>query len=373
MYSSLWCRNQGFAVAASHFGRRLISSSRILACQDDFRVSYLVHSCGLSPDAAIVASQKVKFQSLEKPESVLALFRQYEFSDAQISNIVRNSPRVLAINAQKTLLPKLEFLTSIGMSRLDLAKTLSNGSWLFNRSLEKSIIPCYNFLKSVVISDAKVLHILRLRARDLGKFPSKDVLANVRLVTELGMPHPCLVLMLTFYTSVVTRRHELFTQIVSQVEEMGFDPGKSNFVQAMVALSGRKTTRRVKEEAYKRWGWSESDTRSAFKMCPNCMIVSEKKIMGIMDILVNKMGWESGKIAKCPYVLMYSLEKRIIPRCSVARVLLLKGLIEEKKLSMASVCLSPEKIFLNGFVTRFLDHVPQLVNVYRGKMDVQDV
>ena len=103
------------------------------------------------------------------------------------------------------------------------------------------------------------------------------------------------------------------------------------------------------------------------------MTKSEKKIMETMDFLVNKMGWESGKIVKVPYVFKYSLEKRIIPRCSVVRVLLSKGLIEEGKLSLATVISNPEEYFSSKFVTRYVNQVPQLSNVYQGKMDVQDV
>ncbi|KAL6137306.1 hypothetical protein ACLB2K_062598 [Fragaria x ananassa] len=270
MLSILLCRNQG----SSHFGRRLISSSRIAAGgQDDPTVSYLVHSCGLSPEAAIEASHKVKLRSLEKADSVLALFRRYEFSDTQISDLVRRHPRLLLVaNAQKTLLPKLEFLSSI-----------CQGSTLLKQ-----------------------------------------------LVTELGMPSNCIAYLLKSHTRIVTKKLEEFGQIVSNVKGMGFGSRKILFVQAMGALSMKKTAWRVKEQVYKRWGWSESDIRSAFRMLPLCMLVSEEKIMGVMEFLVNTMRWKSGEVAEYLYVLSYSLEKRIIPRCSVIRVLLLKGLIEEE-------------------------------------------
>ncbi|KAL6134830.1 hypothetical protein ACLB2K_067058 [Fragaria x ananassa] len=159
--------------------------------------------------------------------------------------------------------------------------------------------------------------------------PSVDVTANIRLVTELGMPSNCIAYLLKSRIRIVTKKHEEFSQIVSNVKGMGFGPRKILFVQAMGALSVKKTTWRVKEQVYKRWGWSESDIRSAFRMLPLCMLVSEEKIMGVMEFLVNTMGWKSGEVAEYPYVLSYSLEKRIIPRCSVIRVLLLKGLIEE--------------------------------------------
>ncbi|KAL6217276.1 hypothetical protein ACLB2K_010493 [Fragaria x ananassa] len=165
---------------------------------NDFTVSYLVNSCGLSPKAAVKASDKVNLQpsSLARPDSVLAVLREHEFSDTQISTLVRRDPRFLLADAKRTLLPKLEFLFSKGMSRLDVAKIVTYNSFLLSRSVENCFVPCYTFLKSVVVCDAKV---------------------------------------------------------------------KSDFVQAMEALSRKETTWKRCQEAYRSWGWSDDDILSAFK------------------------------------------------------------------------------------------------------------
>ncbi|PRQ55511.1 putative transcription regulator mTERF family [Rosa chinensis] len=120
-----------------------------------------------------------------------------------------------------------------------------------------------------------------------------------------------------------------------------------------------------------RWGWSEDDVFSAFKMHPPCMIMSVKKLMQVMDFLVNKMGWSSRMIAKHPLVLSFSFEKRIIPRCSVVKVLMLRGL-KNKNLNLNYVLQPAQKEFLEKFVTKFLDRVPQLLIVYQGNVDIQD-
>ncbi|KAM1815157.1 hypothetical protein ACFX11_028739 [Malus domestica] len=93
--------------------------------------------------------------------------------------------------------------------------------------------------------------------------------------------------------------------------------------------------------------------------------------MQSMDFLVNKMGWSSGMIAKHPVVMNLSLERRLIPRCSVVKVLLLKGLINEN-FNLGSVVIPAEKQFLETFVNRYLGKVPQLLSVYQGKVDIQD-
>ncbi|KAF2322040.1 hypothetical protein GH714_005963 [Hevea brasiliensis] len=78
------------------------------------------------------------------------------------------------------------------------------------------------------------------------------------------------------------------------------------------------------------------------------MALSEKKVMGTMDFLVCKMGWQPAAVTRVPNILGHSLEKRIIPRCSVVRVLLLKGLIKGD-VYLSSVLLPSEKLFLESF------------------------
>lgn len=144
IFSRVFCSNR-FPTEGSHFGlqnqsfgrRRLISSS---AGGDDSTLSYLANSCGLSPEAAIVASHKVKLRSLEKSDFVLALLRRYEFSDTQISTVVCRHPQILVSDTQKTLLPKLEFFCSIGVSGLDLTKILTYKPKLLGTSLKNCII-----------------------------------------------------------------------------------------------------------------------------------------------------------------------------------------------------------------------------------------
>ncbi|KAE8038610.1 hypothetical protein FH972_011104 [Carpinus fangiana] len=122
-----------------------------------FAVSYLINSCGLSTKSAILASQRVLFQSPERPDLVLNFFKENGFSNAQISRIVGMLPLILLSHPEKTLLPKIELLRSIRVSSSDLITILSLNPFLFRSSIKKHLIPCYDFLKSVLLVDEKVL------------------------------------------------------------------------------------------------------------------------------------------------------------------------------------------------------------------------
>jgi mTERF domain-containing protein len=335
-----------------------------------FAVSYLINSCGLPAKSAILASQshRVLFQSPERPDSVLNLLKENGFSNAQISTIVRMHPPILLSHPEKTLLPKIELLRSIGVSSSDLITILSSNPSLFKRNLKKRLIPCYDFLKSVLLVDEKVLKTFKRSSRACLSDVTNTMAPNIALLRQVGAPASTISFLVTTYPSAAFTKYAKFVEAVHQVMEMGFDPMKTVFVLAIqVLLKMSKPNLESRLELYKRWGWSKDMALAAFKRSPNCMVSSEEKITKTMDFLVNKIGWPPKHIATNPVVINLSLEKRIIPRCSVVQILLAQGLIKNK-LALGTFLLPTEKKFLEKFVIRFQDDVPQLLNVYQGKM-----
>jgi hypothetical protein len=125
-------------------------------------------------------------------------------------------------------------------------------------------------------------------------------------------------------------KHSKFVEIVKEVKDMGFDPFRSMFVQAIRVLIGmKKANWENKLEVYGRWGWSKDETLLAFKKRPLIMITSESKITKVMDYLINKMGYPSSDIARIPLIVCFILEERIIPRCSVVQIFSVEGSNQE--------------------------------------------
>lgn len=94
-----------------------------------FTVSYLINSCGLSPKLALSASKSVQFDNRKGPDVVRNFLRNHGFSDDHISQLVRRRTKLLSANAEKTVVPKLEFLSSVGLS----------GTGLFGSSIPTQI------------------------------------------------------------------------------------------------------------------------------------------------------------------------------------------------------------------------------------------
>lgn len=334
-----------------------------------FTVSYLVNKCGLSAERATLLSKKVNFESPEKPNAVLGFLRDQGFSKNQIAKIVKSAPGILLYNPEKTLLPKIEFLRSIWVSRTDLAYNLSTNHHLLLYSLENYILPIFNCFKSVFLTDGRIATTAMWRAAFFCKDPVKNLASNIAALREIGVPESFIRLSSAHFARAMMQDNDQFVEAVSDVKKMGFDPSKSTFMLALHCRSGKGNISRWQRcyEIYSSWGWSEDDIHTAYRIHPGCMLVSERKLTRMMDFLVNKLEWNSQVIARCPGVTCLSLEKRILPRGSVIHFLCLKGWIKKKDVSLRVFCVSEER-FLAKYVTPYGEQVPQIREIYEGKM-----
>ncbi|XP_042508443.1 transcription termination factor MTERF5, chloroplastic-like [Macadamia integrifolia] len=346
-------------------------SSKASRNQNRFVVSYLISSCGLSPAAAISASKKVWFESSDRPDSVLTLFRNHGFTDTQISRLIGKCPSLLLSNPTETLLPKLEFFHSLGVSSPNLARFICKDPKVLFSSLENKIIPTFDFLKSLLGTLENIIG-LNNHSRLIG-CDIQNVGRNIAILREYGVPESNIVRILTYYPITVTPKNDLFKQRVEEIKKMGFNLSKYMFMRVLyVFTSLTKSTWKLKMEAYGRCGFSENEILMAFRRYPCFMEMSEKRIMSHMDFLVNKMGCERAVIITYPQLFGFSLEKRILPRYSVFRVLLLKGLVKEDR-QMVHMLIESEKLFLEKFVTKYDTEVPQLLDVYKGNISLLEL
>ncbi|XP_022153565.1 uncharacterized protein LOC111021035 [Momordica charantia] len=227
---------------------------------------------------------------------------------------------------------------------------------------------------SVLLSDAKVVAALKRTSWIFLEDHSKNLMPNIGVLRDEGVPQPCIALLLTHFPETLMQKTDKFVEVVAEIKRMGFNPNKSTFVLAMHAISGKgnKSIWNRCFDVYRKWGWSKDEILMAFRKHPHCMILSESKISKGMEFFTNKMGQSAGMIAKNPVVLFFSLEKRIIPRCSVIRVLSAKGLMK-REVSLTTVLLPVEKRFLDTFVIKYLEEVPELMNLYQGKTNLAEV
>ncbi|GLT70001.1 hypothetical protein SLA2020_421060 [Shorea laevis] len=100
------------------------------------------------------------------------------------------------------------------------------------------------------------------------------------------------------------------------------------------------------------------------------MAVSEKKIKKFMGFFVTKLKMKPSLISKKTFLIFFSLEKRIIPRCSVLQLLISKRLIKEDT-SILRVLGISENRFVEKLVSKYQNEVPDVVRAHQGKIEFQ--
>ncbi|XP_057730570.1 uncharacterized protein LOC130945894 [Arachis stenosperma] len=269
----------------------------------NFTISYLIATCGFSPETAALLSQKVHFKTPEKPNAVLALLRKYGFSETQIAKYIQKRPVLLLTDAEKIIKPKLKFFSSIGISRVDLPKLVIENQTLLARSLEKCLIPRYEVLKSVVRSEQEVISSLK---RGAMAFVLCDVIKNLipnKDFERFGCASE-------FYLNVgyVSPKRGVYESWVVKgvklAKEMGFDPNKCSFISAIHVLWHMDCAKMdQKTKSLEKWGWSKEASLLSFRKFPAFMSYSPERIGPAMRFLVEDMGWSSEEIARFPTTL----------------------------------------------------------------------
>ncbi|TKY46739.1 Mitochodrial transcription termination factor-related [Spatholobus suberectus] len=332
-----------------------------------FNVFSLINSCGLSPEKALKLSKRLELKNPDGANAVMDLLRNYGFSQTQLCRLVKKIPSVLLSKPDKTLLPKLKFFHSIGFSTTDLPRFLIGNTSFLGLSLDKTIIPRYEIVKSLVHGDKEVVSTLKHDRWyfNRGMFIN-DSVQNVGALRQLGVPQRSISFLVTNFPSVTFMKHSRFAEAMEKVGEMGFDPLKSNFVLALQVLAKMDEAMwKSKLEVFERWGWSRDICLSAFKKHPQFMMLSEKKIMKILSFLMEDMGLPLEDIARCPVILKCNLEKTVIPRFAVVKILKSRGLTK-RDLKISSFIKISEKVFLERYVTRFQKNEPLLLDAYKG-------
>ncbi|XVF82942.1 hypothetical protein PTKIN_Ptkin16aG0092200 [Pterospermum kingtungense] len=340
-------------------------ASKIVGDEHSFTVSYLINSCGLSPDSALSVSKRMQFETSEKPDSVISFFKNHGFSKTQIRDLIKRRPKLLLAVPDKTLLPKFQYFYSKGISRSELARILSSYPRVLEYNLDKNIIPRFNFFKELTHCDDKKVFLAYKNCPMILTYDLKSVFAsNLAFLRDIGVPESIIMTKLVVHPRIFARNHDKFRRYTEEVKKLGFNPSKQLFLIALQSLTeiSRSTWER-KSNIFKQCGWTDKDIVSAFEKNPRCMTFSEQKIIATMNFLVNTMDFKPSFIANCPYLLSYSLERRIIPRCSVLQALVSHGLIKE--FNVFSVLACTETKFLQRFVTPYEDL--NLLKLYNGK------
>jgi mTERF domain-containing protein len=302
--------------------------------------------------------------------TVVEFFRAHGFKNEQISTLTMTRPQLYLFNVHKNFKPKMDFFKSLGLSDLEITKLISARPSILGRSLENQIIPCVQELRRILGTDENVLKAIKAESYVIEPNVEKVLKPNMSMLISHGVPQSVVLKLFYLRQNPLLISMNRLSGIVGEVKKLGFDPKKFQFVLAIRSLAVSKTLWEQKVEAYRSFGLSKDEIYSAFKRDPLVMTISKKKIKKCMSFFVNKLKMKLSLISKKPSLILFSLEKRIIPRCSVLQLLMSKGLIKADT-SIVHAWIITEKEFVNKFVCKYQNEVPDVVRAHQGKIEFE--
>ncbi|CAN6998047.1 unnamed protein product [Brassica oleracea var. botrytis] len=291
------CRPPQRKVAAADVSRRK---------GNNFTLSYLVESLGFTTKLAESILRKVTTEDSNcNPDSVLTLLRSHGFTNSHISTIIRTYPRLLSLDSESSLAPKLRFLTSRGASTSELTEVLSTVPKILGIKKDKALSRYYDFVREIIIATDKNYYSLPEGSAQGNK------LRNVLVLRDMGVPQRLLLPLLISNHHVCCGK-EKFEETLKKVVEMGFEPATFRFVEALRMLY-QLSDKTIREKLcfYGKLGFSVGDVWEMFKKNPSFLPLSEKNVLNSIEAYLG-LGFtrdEFAVLVKChPQCLNYSAE-----------------------------------------------------------------
>ncbi|CAN6360099.1 unnamed protein product [Urochloa humidicola] len=335
-------------------------------------VSYLVSRCGLSPAAAARAAASARLAAspggAAQADAVIALLRRYGFSDADISSTVRKLPIVLASDPVKTLQPKLDFFTSVGVSAPFLPRLISLTPILLHRSVEHHLAPLFATLREVLGgSDDRVVTALRQMPFIARCQPKATLLRGLPLLREVhGMSADEVANLVALQPAVIMMVPDRINQIVDAVRRVGFEPGSPMFAYGFAIFCKMKpATLENKITLFRALGFDNDSITRLIRRYPPTMAISEKKIVESVGFLTGKAGLSLDDIVTYPSMLVRSLATHS-RRCAVFAVLRSAG--KRPGLRLPVVLVSSERRFLQVYVLPHVEELPDVLLAMKGEI-----
>ncbi|GAB2289557.1 hypothetical protein Dimus_023867 [Dionaea muscipula] len=300
------------------------------------------------------------------PNSTIDFLKGIGLDDSQVEMIVKSHPRLLRCKVDK-LIPKIRVLQDLGICGSELISVIASNDLLLWRLSSKNLLAKLHFLKSILGSVENALSAVKKGKWLLSASLTKKLQPNFELLKSYCISDERLQKFLLRNPSYLCCNPKRVQESVVRVEQVLGIPRESGMflIGFKVMLRLGKRDLELKIEMFKRYGWRESDVLVMAKRMPQSLLIKEAKLKTVVDFFVNKLGYEIGYLAAHPLLLLYSMEERILPRYAVLQVLQERKLIKRNTHIFTAMNVS-ESGFLDAYVLRFKDNLPELYEAYAG-------
>ncbi|XP_070026749.1 transcription termination factor MTERF9, chloroplastic-like isoform X1 [Nicotiana sylvestris] len=345
---------------------QLLSSTAVATSRANVLVDFLVNSLEFSTEEAMSTSTKVTRSRTRnyEPHLLLDLFLKMGMNKSQIKTLVSSSPELLFCNIDKTLKPKIKFLQELGLSVSDLDRFIKKGDFL-KKGLHTILKPNLVYLQELLGNLDSVATVVKKEPRLLSSNLSKVLPPNISLLQNLGISRADIGMAFHRHPRYLLIKPEWLERVVHQLEKDFHMPRGSRMflhgIEVLVSLAESKLERKL--DIFRSFGWSDSDICAMVRNLPYCLTTSEDKIRRTLEFFMVELGYESSYLASHAPLLKLSLEKRIMPRNEIFKILKENQLIKEK-LSLYTVVTRTESQFLEKYVLPFRAKIPEVYDLY---------
>ncbi|KAL6635132.1 hypothetical protein ACP70R_027803 [Stipagrostis hirtigluma subsp. patula] len=323
---------------------------------------YLVASCGLTPAQARKASKYLPgLKSPEKADAVRALLAGIRLDKADVAAAVARYPRLLSCKVGKTLTPRLARLREIGLSPPQISRLVTVApETLFSPAKISRIAFYLSFLGSYdkLHSALKSYYLL---SQDLDNV----VRPNIAFLQKCGLTDCDIGKQFLQNSRMLLLDPDNLKQIVVAAEELGVPRNSKMFKYALLTLYQLNPGRlNAKLNFLKKvFGCSEAELGIAVCKSPSILSKSEGKVVRTLEFLKTVVGLEPSYTIRRPSLLGLSIERRLMPRHYIMKVLKAKGLVTKHIDFYSTVCYS-EKRFVEKYLVPYNKSVPGLIDAY---------
>ncbi|CAL9059559.1 unnamed protein product [Musa banksii] len=333
-----------------------------------FMVEYLVNSCGFSSsEAAKFSKPLVHLRSTKNPDAVLNFMRSQGFDGAGIRKLISGDPRYLCYNVEKNLAPKFQFLRDLGLSESDVVDVIRNNEEILCRNVHRFLVPKLEIWESLMGSRELVLKHLKKSRRFFFSSAEKTLYPNLKFLRdECGIPEERVSVVLRSCPQLISLKPESLRALVVRADELGMPRQSRMFMWTLYVFHNVSKERfEAKVELMRSFGWSESEFSSAVRKNPNFLSMSLDMLRRKVVFFINIVGYTPSFIASQPTILLYSLQKRVIPRFHVTEMLKSKGLWTGQ-CKFTSIIVFSDTKFMETFVLPHKENVPELLDILRA-------
>uniref|UniRef100_A0A0D9XQ64 Uncharacterized protein n=1 Tax=Leersia perrieri TaxID=77586 RepID=A0A0D9XQ64_9ORYZ len=324
--------------ATLHLSRILLSTTAAIPFTAE---DYLVATCGLTGDQARVASARIShLKSASNPDAVLAHLSGVGLSRADLAAVVAADPRILCARAHNIARRIASLRDGVGLSDPQIRSLLLSGGVKVLRECDLALR--LEFWIPFLGSFERLLTMVKTSNVILTSDLDKVIKPNIALLQECG---------LTVRDIVKLARHgRMLTSNPKQVE---------TFVQRC----SEENIRSKIEFLASTLGCSQEKVCAAVCKQPQILGLSADNHRRKINFMVTEVGLEPKCIMENPVLLTYSLEKRLVPRYSVIKILRAMGLIKGD-VNLNTLLAYSEKYFISRYIDPYKQEAPAIADAY---------